>query len=157
MVNALHLAVAALVALGVGLVAQGDAANAAGAVSADRLSGLAIAGFDPVAYHMDGRAQAGRPEQELEHGGAVWRFASEANRAAFLRAPDLYAPRVGGFDAEAAARGIVAGADASLFLLVEERLYLFRSREARDRFRADAGMRARAEAGWPALEPEALR
>lgn len=156
MVNGMHSAVVAM-ALAVALVTSGDAVVAAGAISADRLSGLAIAGFDPVAYHMDGRARAGQPEQEAEHGGAVWRFANEANRAAFLRAPDLYAPRLGGFDAEAAARGVVAGADASLFLLVDERLYLFRSREARDRFTADAGMRARAEAGWPALEREALR
>ena len=145
---------AALIALP--LCLSGAVSALAGAVSADRYSGLAIAGFDPVAYHIEGRAQAGLPDQETEHAGVAWRFASEANRAAFLRAPHLYAPRLGGFDADSAARGIAASADPALFLVIEERLYLFRTREGRERFAADPSLRAGAEAAWPRLARDVL-
>ena len=64
----------------------------------DRNTGLAIYGFDPVAYFTDGRRKVGRAELELKHGGAAWRFRNEGNRAAFAEHPEIYMPRYGGHD-----------------------------------------------------------
>ena len=68
-------------------------------------TGLAISGFDPVAYFTDGKALFGRPEFELSLDGAVWRFSNEGNRGAFEQHPEVYAPRFGGYDPVAIGRG----------------------------------------------------
>jgi hypothetical protein len=50
-------------------------------------TGLAISGFDPVAYFTEGKALFGRPEIELNLDGAVWHFTNEGNRGAFAIHP----------------------------------------------------------------------
>lgn len=117
----------------------------------DPRTGLALGGFDPVSYHLPGGPLGGRPEHEILWRGAAWRFASEANRQAFLAAPEAFAPRIGGRDAAAAASGLLSDADPGLFLVRDERLYLFRTEAARAAFAADPDMRLRAEEGWRAL------
>ena len=71
---------------------RGFAAIAAGAATTERVvvnrhTGLAIDGFDPVAYFVDGAPKHGRAELELRSGGATWRFRNEGNRAAFAARP----------------------------------------------------------------------
>ena len=84
-----------------------SAATLAGGVplQVNAQTGLAISGFDPVAYFTDGKARLGRADLELSQGGAVWRFGNWANRAAFEADPGVYTPRFGGFDPVAIARG----------------------------------------------------
>ena len=118
----------------------------------DDLSGLGLRGFDPVSYFLGDGPKPGRSDMEVVWSGRAWRFAGPANRDAFLRGPAAYAPRIGGYDAEAAARGLVVGADPSLFVVREERLYLFRTPESRARFLSTADLADQAEARWPALQ-----
>src|SRR4051794_28411744 len=54
----------------------------------NRFSGVAIEGFDPVAYFVDGGAMQGTAEFEANLWGAVWRFRNEGNRASFLAHPE---------------------------------------------------------------------
>lgn len=116
-------------------------------VVSDPSSGIALFGYDPVAYFTDGAPVLGRRDIEAEWGGAAWRFVSEANRAAFLSSPETYAPRFGGYDPAAVSRGVVAAGHPLLFRIAGERLYLFRSAEERDH-----GFDARlAEHAWPAI------
>jgi YHS domain-containing protein len=114
----------------------------------DLRSGLALRGFDPVAYQAVGHAVAGRSDFELEHGGAVWRFASAANREAFRDAPAIYEPAYAGFDAAVVAEGAAAETDPRQFAIVENRLFLFRSAENRAAFLADPGLRQAADGKW---------
>lgn len=114
----------------------------------DPRSGLALHGFDPVAYQASGRAVAGRPDFEIEHRGSIWRFASAANREAFRDAPAVYEPAYAGFDASAVADGAAAETDPRQFAIVENRLFLFRTAENRARFLADAGMRQASDGKW---------
>ena len=83
----------------------------------NRYTGLAIDGFDPVAYFADAKPQLGRAELELRFGGATWRFHNEGNRAAFAAAPDVYAPRFGGYDPVALARGAPTAGHPELWLI----------------------------------------
>src|SRR4029079_11634547 len=71
------------------------AANGAGndPVVVDRHTGLALSGFDPVAFFTDARPTLGSDDIELRLGGAVWRFRNIGNRAAFEARPDVYLPR----------------------------------------------------------------
>jgi hypothetical protein len=118
----------------------------------DHRSGLAIHGYDPVAYFVDGRAVEGREGVEHPFAGAVWRFHNPGNRAAFMADPDIYLPRYGGYDPVAVARGVAAAGDPRLWLIVERRLYFFYDQRAREAFAAGAAaIAAAADKRWPSV------
>ncbi len=111
--------------------------------------GLALDGYDPVAYQADQRATPGSPALTATHDGAVYRFASAANREAFLADPTRYLPAYGGFCAYGMARGYRAKIDPRAFTIVDGRLYLNYSLEVRDRWSKDvAGYVRKADANW---------
>jgi hypothetical protein len=119
----------------------------------DRLTGLAMSGFDPVAYFTNAQATMGRDELELAYGGAVWRFRNEGNRAAFAADPHVYMPRFGGYDPISLARGIGVPGHPEIWLIARGRLYLFSTRQARDTFAAQPERAASiAESKWPDVE-----
>lgn len=128
-------------------------AIAAHYVVVDPHSGLAISGFDPVAYFTDARPRFGSEEYEYRHDGTVWRFLNEGNRAAFAENPDVYAPRFGGYDPVAIARGTSVAGHPEIWLVIGQRLYLFYSDKARAAFaRQPERIIEMAERQWPAVE-----
>jgi hypothetical protein len=114
----------------------------------DPRSGLALYGYDPVAYHSEGRARLGREVFTAESLGYVWRFITAANRAAFLESPATYLPLFGGHDARGVADGRMVQGDPTIFLIVGERAVFFRSEADRDTFARDTEMRKKALANW---------
>lgn len=115
-------------------------------------SGLAISGFDPVAYFSDGQPALGRPELELGLGGVVWRFVNVGNRAAFADHPEVYAPQFGGYDPVAIGRGASVPGHPLIWAIDGERLYLFYDDAARAEFLADpARIVQRAILKWPGV------
>ena len=140
----LALAVAALLAAGPLAAAVGDR------VVSDRYTGLAIFGFDPVAYFTDARAVAGKPEFELQVPDAIWRFRSAGNKAAFAANPEIYQPRYGGYDPMALGRGIAVAGNPTIWLVIGERLFLFYTPQSRDTFGRDPETAAAAaDERWP--------
>jgi hypothetical protein len=121
----------------------------------NRYTGLAIEGFDPVAYFVDARAVIGLPEFEASQAGAVWRFRNEGNRASFVAHPDIYGPQFGGYDPVDLARGVTYAGNPRFWLIAGQRLYLFGREENRDVFAADPERFQReATSRWPALEQQ---
>lgn len=119
-------------------------------VISDRLTGVALYGFDPVTYFVDGEAREGLPAFELSYAGLVWRFRNEGNRAAFAAHPSDYMPRFGGYDPLGVARGVPASGYPSLFAVHANRLVLFMSEENRKAFLASPNETLEAaEAAWP--------
>ena len=119
----------------------------------DRNSGLAIHGFDPVAYFVEGAPVMGRGEHEYRHAGVVWQFKNPGNKAAFAADPDVYSPRLGGYDPIGLARGVPLPGDPRLWLISGGRLYLFQSEENRDAFAADPERSAAAaDTAWPTIQ-----
>ena len=114
----------------------------------DSLSGAALDGFDPVSYFVDGGPKPGLPEYELVWNGVAWRFASAANLEAFRRDPETYAPRFGGYDAGAVARGLTVRGNPWLSIVRTDGLYLFRTDHDRARFVADPRIAQRASERW---------
>jgi hypothetical protein len=115
-------------------------------------TGLAISGFDPVAYFTDHKPRFGKPELEISLKGAVWRFENPGNRAAFAAHPEVYMPRFGGYDPVAVARGASVPGHPLFWTVMSERLYLFYSPDARAVFLADPGrIIETAERRWPAV------
>jgi hypothetical protein len=139
------------------LAAPLPAAAAGERIVLDRHTGLAIHGFDPVAYFTDAKPAIGRDELEFSFAGAVWRFRNAGNRAAFAEYPDVYMPRFGGYDPVALARGVVTPGHPHVWLRLNDRLYLFRSVEAQRDFVADPRKAiAAAEEKWAELAPTLL-
>jgi hypothetical protein len=139
--NGLRLGIVAIALLGCGLVCArvGLAAKAATSerIVTDRYTGLAIGGFDPVAFFTDARAVQGDPAFEVSQGGAIWRFSSPDNRAFFVANPDVYSPCFGGYDPVDIARGVTFAGTARLWLIVGQRLYLFGHEDTRAAFAAN--------------------
>ncbi len=155
----------ALIAVPAGLVAaslaapgfSGSAARAATTerVVVNRFTGLAIEGYDPVAYFVDARPKIGRQDFEASQAGAVWRFRNEGNRASFVAHPEVYGTQFGGYDPIDIARGVTVAGNPRFWLVAGQRLYLFNREESRDSFAADPARVLRdANARWPQLEQD---
>jgi len=130
-------------------VALGAAAVAGDAVNTDK-HGLALQGYDPVAYFTEAKPTKGDPAITAEHLGATYRFASAANREAFLAEPDRYAPQYGGWCAYAMARGSKADIDPGAFKVVDGKLYLNYSAGVQKKWEQDIpGYIAKADDRWP--------
>jgi YHS domain-containing protein len=115
--------------------------------------GLAIRGYDPVAYFIEARPVRGQAAFTHSWNGATWRFASVANRDRFAAAPADFAPQYGGFCAWAVAHGYEAPIDPQAWKVVGGRLYLNYDRSTQRRWEADmTALIAKGDANWPALE-----
>jgi len=124
-------------------------------VVVNRYSGLAIEGFDPVAYFTDSLASPGVPDFEASEAGAVWRFRNEGNRASFVAHPEVYGPQFGGYDPVDLGRGVTFAGNPRFWVVAGQRLYLFGHEENRDAFAADpARFLKDASARWPAIEQD---
>jgi hypothetical protein len=148
---------AAVLAVGVVLPVQVLPVQAATTerIVADRHTGLAISGFDPVAYFTDAVPRRGVAEYERLSAGVTWRFRNEGNMAAFEADPEIYSPQFGGYDPVGVARGVAAAGHPQLWLIHGKRLYLFQSAETRERFSVDPdAVRALAVERWPDVERE---
>jgi hypothetical protein len=127
-------------------------------VVVNRYTGLAIEGFDPVAYFVDARPAVGLPSFEVSEAGAVWRFRNEGNRASFAAHPEIYGPQFGGYDPVDLARGVTVAGNPRFWLISGQRLYLFSREDNRDAFAADAARSLReANSRWPGLEQDLAR
>ncbi|MBX9698294.1 MAG: YHS domain protein [Acetobacteraceae bacterium] len=133
------------------LPAAAHAADPPHRVFAER--GVAIRGYDPVAYFTDGRPVRGRPEFHHAWHGATWHFTSAAHRDRFAAHPTRYAPAYGGFCAWAVSEGYTAPIDPNAWRIVDGRLFLNYDRSVQRRWEADMPARiSRADTNWPAVE-----
>ena len=114
--------------------------------------GLAVGGTDVVAYFTDGQPTAGSADITLDYRGVTWRFASEANRDAFIADPAAYMPQYGGYCAYAVSRGYTASTVREAWTIVDGKLYLNYSTGVRSRWERDVQSNiAMADANWPAV------
>lgn len=121
----------------------------------DPYTGIAIGGYDPVAYFVNGRAVPGHRDLEVSWEGGYWWFANAGNAAAFEDAPDVYAPAYGGYGVAGVARGVPQPADPRLFAVYRDRLFFFMTAEDLAGFRADPdSLIAAADAHWPHVRQE---
>lgn len=131
----------------------------AGAVRADEIytnwRGLAIKGYDPVAYFTDGRPVEGDSDFEFEWRDATWRFASAAHRDLFAADPEKYAPQYGGYCAWAVSQNKKASIDPDAWRIVDGKLYLNYSLKVQRTWETDIpGFIQKADANWPELRDQ---
>lgn len=115
-------------------------------------SGLAIDGFDPVAFFTVGRPELGSGNFEMRYAGAIWRFTNSGNRAAFMQQPTVYMPQYGGYDPVGVSRGVAVPGNPQLWAIVGERLFLFYDGAQRAKFLSNpARYLAVSARRWPAV------
>ncbi len=114
--------------------------------------GLAIAGYDPVAYFTQSAAVEGNPEFSHEWSGATWRFATAEHLNAFQAAPERYAPQFGGYCAYAVANGYTAKTDPQAWHIEDGKLYLNFNGDVREQWHTQRSQFiAAGQANWPAV------
>lgn len=117
--------------------------------------GVALHGYDPVAYFKSSQPVKGTPVHTAEYKGSTFRFASQANRDAFVADPTKYAPQYGGFCAYGAASGYKAAIDPAAFSVVDGKLYLNYNRSVQKEWNKDVpGFIAKADKNWPTVSTQ---
>jgi hypothetical protein len=115
-------------------------------------SGVAIKGYDPVAYFNSGGPVKGKSEFTVTWKDAKWNFSTAQNKAAFAKEPERYAPQYGGYCAWAVAEGGTAGIDPHSWRIVDGKLYLNYNKEIQAKWEKDIpGNIERADKNWPGV------
>jgi hypothetical protein len=128
-------------------------ASAGERIVVDWHTGLAIDGYDPVAFFTDGKAVLGSADLELREADVVWRFTNVGNRAAFAAAPDAYMPQYGGYDPIGVARGLAVAGNPNVWTITGQRLFLFYDSSRRQKFAGDPNrVISSADRKWPEVQ-----
>lgn len=113
-------------------LASSSVANAASQSIHERFDtlgqGVALGGFDPVAYFPEGggKAAKGFVKRDYKHDGVTYRFASEANRERFRNNPEKYLPAYNGWCAWAMAElNAKVDVEPASFAIYNGKLYVF--------------------------------
>ncbi len=115
-------------------------------------NGLAIQGYDPVAYFTVGKPTKGNERFTSRYDRATYRFASAQNKALFDAEPIKYAPTYGGYCGYAASINRLSPIDPEYWQLVDGRLVLQHNKKAFDLWNKDvAANTVKADGNWPGL------
>ncbi len=114
--------------------------------------GLALSGYDPVAFFTDKKPAKGLAEFEIEWSGARWRFASAEHRDAFRAEPAKYAPQFGGYCAYGVAKGHTAKTEPDAWKVLDGKLYLNYDKQVQQLWEKELPrVVGEAEQQWPAV------
>lgn len=120
--------------------------------------GVAIGGYDPVAYLVDSKATRGEPSHALRWAGITWWFASKDNKTLFVAEPGKYAPAYGGWCSMGMAGGQVVDVDfVNGWSVYDGKLHLNADSSVNQRWRRTAGRFVKkADTRWPAVRKDIL-
>jgi len=120
--------------------------------------GVAINGYDPVAYFVDNAPIKGDTALGYTWNGTKWQFANQKNLAAFKENPEKFAPKFGGYCAYAVSQGYTALTDPNAWSIVDGSLYLNYSKSVRSRWQQDtSGNIVKGDANWPGLRADLIK
>jgi YHS domain-containing protein len=94
------------------------------AAAVNTTDGLALHGYDPVAYFTTATPTPGLERYTYVWQGASYRFASADDLAAFRNDPDRYATQYGGYCAMALSLDRIADADPTQWAIVGGKLFV---------------------------------
>src|SRR5260370_38105099 len=115
-------------------------------------TGVAIQGYDPVAFFTDHKPVKGRAEFTSKHDGASYLFSTKEHKDLFEKEPAKYEPVFGGYCAYGVSRNKLVEIDVDAFQIVDGRLILQYSKSVRSDFNKDTqGNLAKAKQNWPGL------
>ncbi len=137
------------VALATSSIAAGVELNASS-------TGLALQGYDPVAYFTQGEPTKGDYRISSVYNDATYRFSNEEHKAAFEADPEAYLPQYGGYCAFGAAMGFKFDGDPEYWKIVDGELFLNLSKDIQVRWEEDIpGLVERADNNWTNIADKA--
>jgi YHS domain-containing protein len=114
--------------------------------------GLAIKGYDSVAYFTVGKPTRGTADFSTTYQGVVYRFVSAENRGRFIAEPEKFVPQYGGYCAYAISWNLIADIDPEDWAIVGDKLYLNNGFIAQTLWSLDkSGNIARGDRNWPSV------
>ena len=109
---------------------------------------VALKGHDTVAYFTEKRPVMGTVQNGYEWDGSRYLFSSVKNRETFAANPDRYAPQFGGLCATGLGMGMKTAADPNVWKIVDGKLYVFSSVEAKQMVDKDPTLLSRSHQTW---------
>jgi len=132
---------------------SGTPALADESINTGYFGGVAIMGYDPVAYFTDHRAVKGSEKYSYDWLGTPWHFASDEHRQMFASEPIKYAPQYGGYCAgEVVGGSVTVDVDPNAFKIIDGKLYLIYDKPHADGFAAAGENVTKADANWPIVK-----
>ena len=118
-------------------------------------SGVAIRGYDTVAYFTEGEPREGSEAFTSEWMGATWRFASQEHLDLFAADPERYAPQYGGYCAYGVVQDGLVKIEPENWTIVDGKLYLNYNDDIQEKWERDIpGFIAAADAKFEGLLEE---
>ncbi len=127
-------------------------------------TGFAVSGYDVVSYFALPQSQIGQLQQSplpgsaaitAEYNGAVFAFATEANRDMFLANPDGFVPQYDGHCAYGVSKGGKVPGNPTLWRIVDGKLYLNITKNVVGFWEEDIpGNLTKSEMNWGGIEAE---
>jgi YHS domain-containing protein len=115
-------------------------------------TGVAIQGYDPVAFFTDNKPVKGDQKFLIKHDGAIYFFATKEHKDLFKENAAKYEPEYGGYCAYGVSKNKLVEIDVDAFQIVDGKLLLQYSKGIRDDFNEDTkGNLAKADANWTGL------
>ena len=99
--------------------------------------GVAIQGYDPVAYFKQNKPVKGSPKNQSVYQGAKFYFASGADKKEFDKSPTKYAPTYGGYCANSLRKGKLVNGDPNVFYIYKGKLYFCSTKAGAEEFKKD--------------------
>ncbi|MEM1096242.1 MAG: YHS domain-containing (seleno)protein [Bacteroidota bacterium] len=140
-----------LALLAVGLFVASPALAQLDPINADA-NGLALRGYDAVAYFTLEAPTPGNAAFSHMWNGATWHFSTAEHRDLFIANPEQYAPQFGGYCAWAVSRNYTADADPEVWTVVDGKLYVNYNRAVGGLWSVRRGTHIkRGHENWPGL------
>ena len=116
-------------------------------------AGVAIQGYDAVAYFKQGKAVKGKKELAVFADGATYYFSSAENKEEFKKGFSKYEPQYGGWCAYAmGSDGSKVEVDPATFKVVDGKLYLFYNKLFNNTLKSwnkdEVRLKSNADANW---------
>ena len=122
------------------------------------VDGLALRGYDPVAYFEAGMPVKGSSRHVFTYKDSKFQFVTAANQKKFAADPEKYAPQFGGYCALGTANGYKVKTEPDAFKVVDGKLYLNYNRQVLDLWVKDEpGYIARAKQNWPEVSKQPMK
>jgi YHS domain-containing protein len=116
-------------------------------------SGMAIRGYDPVAYFTESKPVKGNEKLVYNWNNTNWYFSSQQNMDLFKANPEKYAPQYGGYCAYGLSNGYKAPTDADAWSIENGKLYLNYNTEVREMWNKEKKERIeKADKNWPQVK-----
>lgn len=116
-------------------------------------NGVAVQGYDVVAYFESNKPILGKSEITTEYNKAIYYFSSEENKSLFLKNPEKFVPQFGGYCAYGVSENHTSPTDPKAFTIDDDKLYLNYNLKVKELWSKDREARIKkANENWETLK-----